>query len=345
MNQDVTDRPEEAHMAENFRALVLRESPDRRAPSAAIEELTDADLPDADVTIDVEYSSLNYKDGMALTGAGRIVRSYPMVPGIDFVGTVRHSESPDFEVGERVILTGWGVGERHWGGYTQRQRTRSEWLVHCPVDLSSRHAMGIGTAGLTAMLCVLALEDGDVLPGAGPVVVTGAAGGVGSVAVAVLANLGYEVHAVTGRPEQHEYLRSLGATATLGRAEMSEAPRALESEIWAGAIDTVGSVMLARVLAQTRYRGTVAACGLAGGADLPTSVMPFILRSVRLQGVDSVVTPVPLRQLAWERLVTDLPVDVLESMITEVPLGDVVRLGGEIMAGQVRGRVVVDPSR
>lgn len=332
-------------MSETFNALVLRQADGDTVPVAAIEPLRDSDLPDGDVTIDVEYSSLNYKDGMALTGTGRIVRDYPMVPGVDSVGIVRRSDSADIAVGDRVILTGWGVGERHWGGYAERLRTRSDWLVGCPAGLSARHAMGIGTAGLTAMLCVMALEDGGVEPGGGPVVVTGAAGGVGSVAVAVLAHLGYEVHAVTGRPEQHDYLVSLGATTTLGRAEMSEPPRLLESETWAGAVDTVGSTMLARVLAQTRYRGTVAACGLAGGSDLPTSVMPFILRSVRLQGVDSVVTPIPIRRLAWERLVTDLPTALLESMIEEVPMSELVRLGDEIMAGRVRGRVVVDPHR
>lgn len=332
-------------MSETFNALVLRQADGDTVPVAAIEQLSDSDLPDGDVTVDVEYSSLNYKDGMALTGTGRIVRDYPMVPGVDSVGIVRHSDSADFAVGDRVILTGWGVGERHWGGYSARLRTRSDWLVACPAGLSARRAMGIGTAGLTAMLCVMALEDGGVEPGGGPVVVTGAAGGVGSVAVAVLAHLGYEVHAVTGRPEQHDYLVSLGATATLGRAEMSEPPRLLESETWAGAVDTVGSTMLARVLAQTRYRGTVAACGLAGGSDLPTSVMPFILRSVRLQGVDSVVTPIPIRRTAWERLVTDLPTALLESMIQEVPMSELVRLGDEIMAGRVRGRVVVDPHR
>ena len=330
-------------MSETFKALVLREVDGSTIPRVAVEEMTEADLPEGDVTVDVEYSSLNYKDGMALTGTGRIVRNYPMVPGVDSVGVVRQSDASEFTPGDRVILTGWGVGERYWGVYSQRLRTRSEWLVPCPEGLSARSAMGIGTAGLTAMLCVMALEDGGVVPGSGPVVVTGAAGGVGSVAVAVLAHLGYEVHAVTGRPEQHDYLVSLGATTTLGRAEMSEPPRPLESETWAGAVDTVGSTMLARVLAQTRYRGTVAACGLAGGSDLPTSVMPFILRSVRLQGVDSVVTPIPLRRAAWERLVTDLPSALLESMIQEVPMSQMAHLGGEIMAGRVRGRVVIDP--
>jgi len=329
-------------MSDTFTALVLREADDGHVGS--LERLTDADLPDGDVTIDVEYSSLNYKDGMALAGTGRIVRTYPMVPGIDLTGTVTASESPDFAVGDAVICTGWSVGERYWGGYSQRQRVRSEWLVKRPEGMSALTAMSFGTAGLTSMLCVMAIEDAHVLPGEGPVVVTGAAGGVGSVAVALLSQLGYEVTAVTGRPETHEYLAGLGAVAFLGREEMSEPARPLEAEQWAAAVDTVGSRMLARVLAQTRYGGVVAACGLAGGADLPTTVMPFILRNVRLQGIDSVMAPTPVRTRAWARLAKDLPAVLVDSMTEVVPLSELLERGPGIVAGQVRGRWVVDPA-
>jgi acrylyl-CoA reductase (NADPH) len=325
-----------------FNALVLRESDD--GPVGAIEQLTDADLPDGDVTVDVDYSSLNYKDGMALTGAGRIVRSYPMVPGIDLTGTIVASDSADFAVGEAVILTGWAVGERYWGGYTQRQRVRSEWLVKRPAAMSALDAMAIGTAGLTSMLCVMAIDDGGITPGDGPVVVTGAAGGVGSVAVALLAGRGFEVTAVTGRPDTHEYLSGLGASAFLTREEMSDKARPLDSETWAGAVDTVGSTMLAKVLSQMKYRGVVAACGLAGGFDLPTTVMPFIIRGVRLQGVDSVMAPREIRDAAWARLASELPGDVLTSMTEIVPMTELLTRGPSIMDGQVRGRWVVDPS-
>ena len=329
-------------MSDTFTALVLRETD--HGPVGALEQLTDADLPDGDVTIDVDYSSLNYKDGMALSGKGRIVRSYPMVPGIDLAGSVVASDSPDFAVGDAVISTGWGVGERFWGGYTQRQRVRSEWLVKRPEGMSALTAMSIGTAGLTAMLCVMAIEDARVQPADGPVLVTGAAGGVGSVAVALLAGLGFDVTAVTGRPETQAYLAGLGATAFLTREEMTEPARPLESEQWVGAVDTVGSTMLAKVLAQMKYGGAVAACGLAGGADLPTTVMPFILRSVRLQGVESVMTPTPVRDVAWARLGRDLPADTIDSMTEIVPLSQLLERGPSILDGQVRGRWVVDPS-
>lgn len=329
-------------MTTSFSALVLRESDD--GPTGAIEQLTDADLPEGDVTVDVEYSSLNYKDGMALTGVGRVVRSYPMVPGIDLTGTVVVSDSPDFAVGDAVILTGWAVGERYWGGYTQRQRVRSEWLVKRPAAMSALDAMAIGTAGLTSMLCAMAIEEGGVTPDDGPVVVTGAAGGVGSVAVALLAGRGFEVTAVTGRPETHEYLSGLGASAFLTRDEMSDKARPLDAETWAAAVDTVGSTMLAKVLSQMKYRGVVAACGLAGGFDLPTTVMPFILRGVRLQGVDSVMAPRELRDAAWARLASELPGDVLGSMTEIVPMTELLARGPSIMDGQVRGRWVVDPS-
>ncbi len=328
-------------MSDTFTALVLRETDD--GPVGALEQLTDADLPDGDVTIDVEYSSLNYKDGLALAGRNKVVRSYPMVPGIDLTGIVVASDSPDFVVGDAVISTGFQVGERYWGGYAQRQRVQSSWLVKRPAEMPGATAMAIGTAGLTAMLCVMAVEDGGVTPGDGPVLVTGAAGGVGSVAVALLAGRGFEVTAVTGRPETQEYLRGLGATNFLTRAEMTEPARPLEAETWAGAVDTVGSTMLAKLLSQVRYGGTVAACGLAGGGDLPTTVMPFILRGVRLQGVESVMTPIATRERAWERLAAELRADLVESMTEVVPLSELLERGPTILDGQVRGRWVVDP--
>lgn len=335
-------------MSEPFNALVVREgdgTTEENPPRVAIEQLVDGDLPAGDVLVDVEYSSLNYKDGMALTGEGRIIRKFPMVPGIDLVGTVRETDSDRFAVGDPVILTGWGVGERYWGGYTQRQRVRSDWLVARPDDISPVEAMAIGTAGLTSMLCVMALEEGGVTPDRGPVVVTGAAGGVGSVAVALLAHLGYEVAAVTGRAAQHDYLRSLGATTLLSRGEMTAEARPLESETWAGAIDTVGDTMLAKVLAQMAYGGTVAACGLAGGPDLPTTVMPFILRGARLQGVDSVMAPIPVREAAWARLATDLPREMLAAIVEILPMSQLIWEAPAILDGRVRGRLVIDPNR
>lgn len=329
-------------MSDTFTALVLRETDDGHV--GALEQLTDADLPDGDVTVAVEYSSLNYKDGLALAGKNRIVRSYPMVPGIDLTGTVIASDSPKWKVGDAIISTSFGVGERYWGGFTQRQRLQSEWLVRRPESMDALSAMAIGTAGLTAMMCVMELEIAGVQPSDGPVVVTGAAGGVGSFAVSLLAGLGFDVTAVTGRPETHDYLRGLGASAFLSREEMSEPPRPLESETWAGAIDTVGSTMLAKVLAQMKFRSAVAACGLAGGADLPTSVMPFIIRAVRLQGVEAVTAPIPLREAAWARLATDMPASVIDAVTEVVPLTELLGRGLTILDGRVRGRWVVDPS-
>jgi acrylyl-CoA reductase (NADPH) len=310
---------------------------------ATIRELEDSDLPDGDVTVDVAYSSLNYKDGLAVTGTVKIARRVPMVCGIDLAGTVSASSAPEWHEGDEVVLTGWGLAETHPGGYTERQRVQGEWLVARPPGLTLAQTMAIGTAGLTAMLCILALEDHGLTPAAGEVVVTGAAGGVGSVAVTLLARLGYAVTATTGRPETHDYLRSLGATGFVGREELA-APsgRPLEKERWAAGVDTVGSTTLAALLRQTRYGGAVAACGNAGGNDLPATVLPFILRGVNLLGVDSVQCPRERRQAAWARLAADLPTELLDSMTSVAALADVPALAGAILAGQTRGRVVVD---
>jgi len=326
-----------------FKALVLNQENNRTV--AAIRELTEADLPPGEVTVAVEYSSLNYKDGLAVTGKGKIVRHFPLVPGVDLAGAVLASESPDYQPGDKVVLTGWGVGERHWGGYAQKARLQSQWLAPLPAGLDSRQAMAIGTAGFTAMLCVMALEEGGVHPDANkPVLVTGASGGVGSVAVALLAKLGYRVTALTGRPENQDYLHGLGATDFVTREEMNQPARPLETQRWAGAVDTVGGKVLARVLAEIDYGGSVAACGLAGGVELPTTVMPFILRGVKLLGVDSVMCPLPRRRQAWERLVKDLPARALEDIAHVVSLERVPQLAEEIVAGRVRGRVIVDPN-
>ena len=313
---------------------------------ASLQELTDDQLPDGDVTVAVQYSSLNYKDGLAVTGKGKIIRSFPMICGIDLAGTVEASESADWKPGDDVVVTGWGLSETAPGGYTQRQRVRSEWLVRRPDGLTLQQTMAVGTAGLTAMLCVLALEDAGLTPGGeGEVLVTGAGGGVGSVAVAVLAKLGYRVAASTGRTETHDYLRSLGASTIVDRDELATAGRPFDKERWAGAVDTVGSQTLATVLAQTRYGGAVAACGLVGGNDLPTTVLPFILRGVSLLGVDSVMCPTPRRVEAWNRLARDLPIELLDEMTTVEPMTRVPELAEEILAGRTRGRVVIDTSK
>ncbi|MGI8756159.1 MAG: MDR family oxidoreductase [Acidimicrobiales bacterium] len=312
---------------------------------ARLQELTDADLGEGDVTVAVAYSSLNYKDGLAVTGKGKIMRSHPMIAGIDLAGVVEASDSPDWQVGDEVLVTGWGLSESHSGGYTQRQRVKSEWLTARPDGLTLQQTMAVGTAGLTAMLCVLALEGAGVTPGDdGEVVVTGAGGGVGSVAVAVLAKLGHDVAASTGRTETHDYLRNLGASSIIDRSDLAEAGRPLGKERWAGGVDTVGSQTLVTVLSQTRYRGAVAACGLAGGTDLPTTVLPFILRNVALLGVDSVMCPAPVRAEAWRRLGTDLPTDLLDAMTTVEPMTSVPELAERILAGETRGRVVIDTS-
>jgi acrylyl-CoA reductase (NADPH) len=316
------------------------------AGRASLQQLTDSDLPEGDVTVGVQWSSLNYKDGLAVTGKGKIIRSFPMVCGIDLAGVVEASDSTDWKPGDEVLVTGWGLSESHPGGFTERQRVRSQWLTRKPEGLSLQQTMAVGTAGLTAMLCVLALESAGLEPSVdGEVLVTGAGGGVGSVAVAVLAKLGYSVAASTGRTETHDYLRSLGATTIVNRDDLAGASRPLDKERWATAVDTVGSSTLATVLAQTRYRGAVAACGLAGGSDLATTVLPFILRNVSLLGIDSVSCPAPVRAVAWQRLASDLPADLLDSMTTVEPMTRVPELAEDILAGRTRGRVVIDTSR
>lgn len=326
----------------SFRALIVDKDAEGNV-TQSVEEIGEERLPEAEVTVAVEHSTLNYKDGLCLTGGGGLVRSYPHVPGIDFAGTVEASSSPDWQVGDKVILTGWRVGEAWWGGYAQKARVKPEWLVPLPEGLTTRQAMAVGTAGLTAMLAVLALEEHGLEPGQGPVLVTGAAGGVGSVATAILANLGYEVAAVTGRPETADYLRSLGATRIVAREELAEPPeKPLEKETWAGCVDAVGGAMLAHVLAQMKYGSSVAAVGLAGGPKLPTTVIPFLLRGVNLLGIDSVFQPTQRRIMAWQRIARELPMDKLEAMISEATLGDLPELGRAILKGQVKGRVVVD---
>jgi len=327
---------------EKFKALVIRQV-DKKA-ACAFEDLTVEGLPQGDVLVKVDYSSLNYKDAMALTGTGKIVREYPMVPGIDLAGTVMESASSAYKPGDEVVLTGWSVGERYWGGYTQVARVRSEWLVPLPEGLDTKKAMAIGTAGFTGMLCVLTLEGAGITPDKGKILVTGASGGVGSVAVSVLANLGYSVAALTpvGQEGSHDYLKSLGAKEIISGPEWSAPPRPLETQIWAGAVDTVGTIVLARVLAQMDYGGCVANCGLAGGVDLPTTVMPFILRGVSLRGVDSVMCPIEKRKIAWKRLVKDLPANALEAIHHTVPLSQVMDCAKKMMSGEIRGRMVVD---
>lgn len=322
---------------------VLAAEPD--GPPGRLATIEESELPAGDVTVRVRWSSLNYKDGLAVTGKGRVVRSFPMVCGVDLAGTVETSDSPQFAVGDQVAVTGFGLGEQWFGGFAELARVKSEWVVALPPGIDAHRAMAIGTAGLTSMLCVLALERHGLTPesaGGLPVVVTGAAGGVGGVAVAILAGLGYDVAAVSGRSEQAEYLEHLGATSLVERSELADAPpRPLDKERWAAGVDAVGGTTLATVIRQTRYGGCVAACGLVGGADLPTTVHPFILRSVTLAGVDSVQCPIELRREAWQRLATDLPAGILEEMTVEATLDDVLALAEEIVAARTRGRVVI----
>ena len=329
-------------MAESFRALMLTEAEGK--VSAAITAVPVADLPDGDVTVAVEYSDLNYKDGMVVNGIGRLVRAYPHIPGIDFAGTVEESRHPEFQPGDKVVLTGWRVGEVWWGGYAQKARVKGDWLIQLPDGFDTRQAMAVGTAGFTAALALIALEDAGLTPEAdGALLVTGAAGGVGSVAVALAAQSGYRVAASTGRAETHAYLNSLGAQEIVDRSELSEGPvKPLDGERWVGAIDAVGSTTLAKVLSQLKYGAAVSACGLAGGADLPGSVIPFLLRGVRLLGIDSVMCPIPRRREAWARLARDLPKEQLDAATSVAPLSDLPDLAGQILKGQVKGRVVID---
>ena len=322
-----------------FRAIVIDKS--AAGQDVRLAEFDETDLMEGDVTVAVDWSTVNYKDGLALTGKAPVVRRFPMIPGIDFAGTIESSSHPAWKAGDKVVLNGWGLGETHLGAYAEKARVKGDWLVRLPGTMSARDAMAIGTAGYTAMLAVMALEHAGVTPSRGPVVVTGAAGGVGSVAIAVLAKLGYAVTASTGRPSETDYLKGLGATDIIDRKELTGSPRALAKERWAGGIDAVGSTTLANVLSMTRYGGAVAACGLAGGMDLPTSVAPFILRGVSLIGIDSVMCPMELRQQAWRRLETELDRGKIAAMTSEVDLANVIETGTRIIDGQVRGRIVV----
>ena len=327
-------------MTDTFTAVVAEEVDGK--PKAAFKQLTLADLPAHDVLVEVAYSTLNYKDGLAVSGKGRIARKLPMVLGIDLAGTVVESNSLDWRKGDKVVVNGWGLSESQWGGYSQKQRVRSDWLVRLPDAFSLKEAMAIGTAGYTAMLCVMALEHHGIRPGERELVVTGAAGGVGSVAVALLAKLGYPVIAATGRAETHDYLRHLGAAGFIDRAALAEKGAPLQKERWAGGVDTVAGQILASVLAQTVWGGAIAACGLAGGNDLPTSIFPFILRSVSLLGVDSVMCPKDRRVAAWARLARDLPKDKLMAMSAVEPMSKLPELADRILKGQIRGRVIID---
>lgn len=328
-------------MSDTFNAFVAEESGGK--VRASLKKLKTADLPEGDVTIRVAYSTVNYKDGLAITGKAKIARRLPMVCGIDLAGTVEESASSAYQPGDQVLINGWGLSESHWGGYSQKARMKSDWLVPVPSPFSLKQAMAIGTAGYTAMLCIMGIEYAGVKPSEHEVIVTGAAGGVGSVAIAILAKLGYKVAASTGRPELKAYLTELGASTMVERAALATpSGRPLDSERWAGGVDSVGGETLASVLRQTRYGGAVAACGLAGGANLPTSVMPFILRGVSLIGIDSVMCPKAKRLEAWRRLAHDLPLDKLDAMTTVEPMSKLPDLAPAILAGQVRGRVVID---
>lgn len=328
-------------MSDTFKAILVSRDDDKKQ-SVDIADLTEADLMDGDVTVAVEATTVNYKDGLAITGKAPVVRRWPLVPGIDFAGTVIASENPDWQPGDRVILNGWGVGEVHHGAYAGRARVRGEWLVPLPAGMSAAEAMAVGTAGYTAMLCVLALERHGIVPARGPVVVTGAAGGVGTLAVSILSKLGYSVVASTGRPQEAGFLHDLGAAEVIDRAELSGPARPLGKERWAGGVDAVGSHTLANVLSMTSYGGAVAACGLAGGMDLPASVAPFILRGVSLLGIDSVMAPRDIRLEAWRRIAEDLDRAKLAALSTTIPFDGIVQAAHDIVEGKVRGRLVVE---
>lgn len=329
----------------SFRALVLNQGADRKV-TGEIQALDEAKLPPGDVTVAIDYSTLNYKDGLVLTSGGGLVKTWPHVGGVDFAGTVEKSDAAGFKPGDKVVLNGWRVGELHWGGYATKARVKGDWLVKLPASISPKRAMAIGTAGYTSMLCVMALQKHGVRPESGEILVTGAAGGVGSVAVAILAQLGYQVVAATGRPQESDYLRSLGAATILDRKELTEAPdRPLLSERYAGIVDTVSGVMFARALAQVKYGGAAAVCGLAGGAAFPGSILPFILRGITVYGIDSVMLSKGPREEAWQRLGAELPLDKLDSTVSEVGLGDLMGLAPKILKGEIRGRVVVDVNK
>jgi acrylyl-CoA reductase (NADPH) len=330
-------------MTDSFKAIMVSRDEEKKQ-SVTIENLSVDQLMEGDVVVDVEATTVNYKDGLAITGKSPVVRRWPMIPGIDFAGTVASSDNPRWKAGDKVILNGWGVGEVHYGAYAEKARINGDWLINLPDGMKPTDAMAIGTAGYTAMLSVLALEKADITPDKGPVIVTGASGGVGSVAVSLLSKLGYHVIASTGRVSEEAYLKDLGASEIIDRAELSEPGRPLGKERWAGGIDSVGSTTLANVLAQTQLRGAVAACGLAQGMDLPTSVAPFILRGVSLLGIDSVMAPIELRNEAWQRLSTDLDAGKLANIATKIGFDDIIDTAHAILEGKVRGRVVVDMS-
>ena len=322
-----------------FKAMVIEKT--ESGTKAALIDFDEANLMDGDVTVAVEYSTVNYKDGLAITGKAPVVRRFPMIAGVDFAGTVESSTNPAWKPGDKVVLNGWGTGETHLGAYAEKSRVKGDWLVRLPATISTRDAMAIGTAGYTAMLAVMALQRHGLTPERGPIAVTGAAGGVGSIAVAILSKLGFTVHAVTGRPEEGDYLKSLGASEIVERKDLSGPVKPLAKERWAGGIDSVGSTMLANLLSMTRYGGAVAACGLAAGMDLPTSVAPFILRGVCLYGIDSVMCPIEQRREAWKRLETDLDRQKLAAMTREIGLSELPEAAATIVAGKVRGRIVV----
>lgn len=323
----------------SFKAILISRDEEKKQ-SVEISQVNDSDLMDGDVTVAVEATTVNYKDGLAITGKAPVVRKWPMIPGIDFAGKVIESTNPSFVAGDDVILNGFGVGETHWGAYAEKARVNGDWLIKRPAGISAKQAMSIGTAGYTAMLCVMALERAGITPDKGPIVVTGANGGVGSVAISILSKLGYEVIASTGRTDEADFLKALGATDIIDRNELSEAGGPLGKERWAGGVDAVGSHTLANVIAQTKYGGAVAACGLAQGFDLPATVMPFILRGISLLGVDSVMAAISLREEAWSRLERDLDMAKLESLTTEIGFDDLIGAATDIVDGKIRGRVV-----
>lgn len=326
-----------------FKGILIEK--DEAGYRASLTNLDEAQLPEGDVTVRVAYSTLNYKDALAITGKGAVVRKFPLVPGIDLAGTVEESRNPEYKAGDSVLLNGWGVGEGHWGGLAQKARLKGDWLVPLPDEITPRQAMAIGTAGYTAMLCVLALERHGVTPDKGEILVTGAGGGVGSVAVSILSKLGYSVVAMTGRPDESAYLKTLGAVEVLDRALFADAGKPLGKERWAGAVDVVGSHLLANVCATMRYRGVVTACGLAGGMAFPATVAPFILRGVTLVGIDSVMCPRAERLVAWRRLAADLDFAKLDMIAREISLAEAIPVSSQLLAGTVRGRVIVDVNR